>query len=147
MKLYIRNMVSNRCIRATTDALKKLGFQDYEVNLGEINLKGTITSDQHNQILSVLLPLGFEIIENKKSSLVQQIKSQIINVIYHSKEPLVNNLSVYLSRQLHHDYTYMANVFSDHEGKTIAKFYICHKIKLHFVVYRVSFSHFKYQYI
>ena len=122
-------MVSLRCIRATTDALQKLGFQDYEVNLGEINLIDTITSDQISQIRSALLLFGFEIIENKKNSLVQQIKSQIIDIIYHSEEPLVNNLSVYLSQQLHHEYTYLANVFSDHEGKTIAKFYICHKIE------------------
>lgn len=67
--------------------------------------------------------------EDKKLILIEQTKTLIIKLIYHSDEPLVKNLSVYLSDKLHYDYTYMANLFSNQLGVTIEKFYICHKVE------------------
>ncbi len=122
-------MVSRRCIIAVKDALEKLGIQHGEVILGEADLKENITDSQLDQIKSELLIIGLELQEDKKAILVQQIKTLIIELIYHSEEPLVKNLSVYLSHQLHYDYTYMANLFSTQEGISIEKFYICHKIE------------------
>lgn len=122
-------MVSLRCITVVRDALEKLGFQGIEVNLGEVSLKEPISDAQHVRIRSALQESGFELLEDKKSILVQQIKTCIIQLIHLSGEPLVENLSVYLSHQLLHDYTYMSNLFSDRMGITIERFYICHKIE------------------
>ena len=122
-------MVSLRCIIVVRDALEKLGIQFTEVNLGEVSLKENISETQLDQIKSTLLLLDLELLEDKKTILVQQIKTLIIKLIYHTDEPLVKNLSVYLSNQLHYDYTYMANLFSSQLGLTIEKFYICHKIE------------------
>ncbi|OQP63377.1 AraC family transcriptional regulator [Niastella vici] len=129
MKLYIKNMATLRCIIVVKDALEKLGIQYSEVNLGEVSLKENISDTQLNQIKSTLLSLDLELLEDKKTILAQQIKALIINLIYHTDEPLVKNLSVYLSNQLHYDYTYMSNLFSNQLGITIEKFYICHKIE------------------
>ena len=122
-------MVTLRCIIVVRDALEKLGIQHSEVNLGEVVLKENISDTQLAQIKSTLLSLDLELLEDKKKILVQQIKTLVIKLIYHSDEPLVKNLSVYLSNQLHYDYTYMANLFSNQLGITIEKFYICHKIE------------------
>jgi AraC-like DNA-binding protein len=122
-------MVSLRCIIVVKDTLEKLGFQGAEANLGEVNLEETISEAQLSQIRQALLQSGFELIEDKKSILIQQIKNLIIELVYFFEEPLVQNLSVYLSDKLHHDYTYMSNLFSDKLGITIEKFYICHKIE------------------
>jgi AraC-like DNA-binding protein len=122
-------MVSLRCIIVVRDALEKLGIQYNEVNLGEVSLKENISGIQLNQIKITLLLSDLELLEDKKIILVQQIKTLIIKLIYFSDEPLVNNLSVYLSQQLHHDYNYMSNLFSNQMGITIEKFYICHKIE------------------
>jgi YesN/AraC family two-component response regulator len=122
-------MVSLRCIVVVKDALERLGLQDIDVKLGEAHLKENITHDQLVQIRSVLLQSGFELLEDKRGILIQQIKTLIIRVVYYSDEPLVQNLSVHLSDKLHHDYTYMSNLFSERQGITIEKFYICHKIE------------------
>lgn len=122
-------MVSLRCIIVVKDALEKLGIQHGEVILGEVSLKENISGTQLDQIKSTLLLSGLELHEDKKAILVQQIKTLIIDLIYNSEDPLVKNLSVYLSHQLHNDYTYLANLFSTQLGITIEKFYICHKIE------------------
>jgi YesN/AraC family two-component response regulator len=129
LKLYIKNMVSLRCITVVKDVLQKLGFQYIQVNLGEVSLQEEIPDAQLGQIRLDLMKAGFELLDDKKSILIQQIKTHIIQVIYYSDEPLVRNLSVYLSDKLHFDYTYMSNLFSDRLGTTIEKFYICHKIQ------------------
>jgi len=122
-------MVSFRCIMVVKDALERLGIQHSEVNLGEVDLNQNISDIQLAQIKSTLLSLDLELLEDKRTILVEQIKTLIIKLIYHSDEPLVKNLSVYLSNQLHYDYTYMSNLFSNQLGITIEKFYICHKIE------------------
>jgi AraC-like DNA-binding protein len=122
-------MVSFRCITVVKDALEQLGLQDIQVNLGEVSLKEKISDAQLSQIRSILLLSGFELLEDKKNILLQQIKTHIIQLIYYSDEPLVQNLSVYLSDELHYDYTYMSNLFSDRLGITIEKFFIRHKIE------------------
>ena len=122
-------MVSASCITIVKTALEKLGLQGIEAKLGEIALKENIDDVQLQQIRQVLALSGFELLQDKKSILLQQIKTLIIEVVYHSEEPLVENLSVFLSNQLHHDYTYMSNLFSEKQGITIEKFFICHKIE------------------
>ena len=122
-------MVSFRCITVVKDALEKLGLQDIQVNLGEVSLQEKLPDAQLSQIRSILLQSGFELMEDKKNILIEQIKTHIIQLVYYSDEPLVHNLSVYLSDKLQQGYTYMANLFSDRVGTTIEKFYICHKIE------------------
>lgn len=122
-------MVTLRCIILVKDAFEKLGIHYSEVNLGEVSLQENVSDAQLKQVKSALLSIDLELLEDKKAILVEQIKTILIKLIYHSDEPLVKNLSVYLSNQLHYDYTYMSNLFSSQLGITIEKFYICHKIE------------------
>jgi YesN/AraC family two-component response regulator len=122
-------MVSLRCIVVVKDALEKLGLQNTQVKLGEVSLKEEISDVQLGQIRFVLLQSGFELLEDKRNILIQQIKTHIIRIVYYSDEPPIQNLSVHLSETLHHDYTYMSNLFSERLGITIEKFYISHKIE------------------
>jgi YesN/AraC family two-component response regulator len=129
LKLYIKNMVSLRCNTVVENELKKLGFDNVDVHLGEAEIKEEVSSEQYGQIRQALRQEGFDLLENKKQILVQQIKNAVIAIVHHSDEPLVYNLSVFLSKKLDYDYTYMSNLFSDHLGITIEKFYISHKIE------------------
>ena len=81
------------------------------------------------KLAEILLKSGLELMNDKKSILVQKIKTNIIELIHQSDEPLTIKLSEFLSRKLNHDYTYLANVFSEAQGSTIEKFYIAHKIE------------------
>lgn len=129
MKFFIKNRVNLDCLIFVRNELDKLGLQDVSVEINEINSAGELTSSQYEKLRLVLLQAGIELFEDKKDILVQKIKNLIMEIVYHSEEPLVHNLSTYLNEKLNHDYTYMSNLFSETQHITIEKFYICHKIE------------------
>jgi YesN/AraC family two-component response regulator len=122
-------MVSQRCKLVVGDELKKLGFETLAVDLGQVEIKETLSAGQLDQIRLALEKLGFELLKDKKDILVQRIKNIIVELVHYPGEPLILNLSVYLSDKLDHDYTYLSNLFSEQSGVTIEKFYIYHKIE------------------
>lgn len=110
------------------EELRKLGLH-FIVDMGEADIMEDITTDQRNQIRSALLQSGLELMDDKKSVLIEKIKTVIIEMVHYTDELPKINFSDYLSEKLNHDYTYMANLFSDVEGTTIEKFIISHKIE------------------
>lgn len=129
MKIYIKNMVCVRCKTAVKSELNKLGLHFLKVELGETEIMEDITSEQL-QLLSIgLKKTGLELMDDKKSILVEKIKTTIIELVHDKEEQLKTNLSDYLSSELHHNYTYLANLFSEVKGTTIEKFYLSHKIE------------------
>ena len=111
------------------DELTKLGLHYITVELGEADIMETITANQHDQIKLALLKSGLELMDDKKSVLIQKIKNVIVELVHYSEEPLTIKFSEYLSQKLNHDYTYLANLFSEVQGITIEKFFIAHKIE------------------
>jgi AraC-like DNA-binding protein len=130
MSLYIKNMVSIRCKIIVESEFAKVGAMCTSIELGRVQLAGSITTEQLHDVGIALLPYGLELLNNKKSVLVERIKSVIINYIHHMHAQLKTNFSVYLSTKLNLDYTYLANVFSAVQGITIEQFVILHKIQL-----------------
>lgn len=122
-------MVCIRCKMIVKAELSKLGLHYTYVELGEADIIETITPEQHDQFRDALLPLGLELMDDKKSVLIQKVKNVIIELVHYSEEPLIVNFSVYLSEKLGYDYTYLANLFSVVQGTTIEKFIIVHKIE------------------
>lgn len=129
MKLHIKNMVCNRCIMVVETELTKLGLNPQSVTLGEVMLDKELNKDEKDAVRTRLESLGFELIDDKKSRLIEQVKNLIVKLIHHSDENLKVNLSDYLSQQLHHDYNYISNMFSEVEGTTIEKYFIAQKIE------------------
>jgi AraC-like DNA-binding protein len=99
------------------------------VELGEAEIRENISLEQLDQLKTALLKSGLEVMDDKKSVLIEKIKRVIIELVHYSEEPLAVNFSEYLSKQLDHDYTYLANLFSEVQGTTIEKFLIAHKIE------------------
>ncbi len=122
-------MVCIRCKMVVKEELTKLGLPYTTVELGEADIPGKISEEQHEQIKTALLRSGLELMDDKKSVLIQKIKNVIIELAHYSEEPLTVNLSEFLSQKLNHDYTYLANLFSEVQGTTIEKFFIAHKIE------------------
>jgi YesN/AraC family two-component response regulator len=129
MTIYIKNMVCIRCKMFVSAELTRLGLLYSNVDLGQADIIGDISIAQHEQIRTDLLLSGLELMDDIKSILVERIKKVIIELVYHSEDRLPINLSAYLSQQLHHNYTYMSNIFSEVQGHSIEKFLIEHKIK------------------
>jgi AraC-like DNA-binding protein len=129
MKLYIKNMVCNRCIWVVKNELERLGFKPIQLTLGEVELSQNINQEEKEAINNHLQTFGFEVIDDKKSRLIGQIKSLIIELVHHQNSKLTTNLSDILSTTLHQDYNYLSNLFSEVEGTTIEKYFIAQKIE------------------
>jgi len=129
VKLYIKYMVSNRCKLAVRDALKKLKLHFVVVDLGEVDIMENINDEQRAMLKLELLDSGLELMDDKRSMLIEKIKNVIVEMVHYSEEPIKVNFSDYLSEKLNHDYTYLANLFSEVQGTTIEQFIIVHKIE------------------
>lgn len=122
-------MVSNRCKTAVKEELKKLRLHFIVVDLGEVEIMEDISVEQRDQLNKALLITGLELMDDKRAILIEKIKNVIIEMIHHTDEIIKTNFSDFLSEKLNHDYTYLANLFSEVQGTTIEKFIISHKIE------------------
>jgi len=129
LKLYIKYMVSNRCKMAVKEELKKLGLHFIVVDLGEVEIMESISKEQRDELKTGLFNSGLELMDDKRAVLIEKIKNAIIEMVHHSDEMIKVNFSDYLSNKLNHDYTYLANLFSEVQGTTIEHFIISHKIE------------------
>ena len=122
-------MVSARCKITVKDELKKLGLHFIMVELGEVEIMENISAQQRELLKVGLLSSGLELMDDKRSVLIERIKNVIIEMVHHSDEVVRVNFSHYLSEKLNHDYTYLSNLFSEVQGTTIEQFIIAHKIE------------------
>ena len=129
MKLYIKYMVSLRCKLVVKDELHKLGIHYNTIDLGLVELPESISDDQREQLSLNLRKSGLELLEDKKSILVEKIKNLIIEMIHYSEDLPESNYSDFISQALQYDYTYLANTFSEVKGITIQQFIIINKIE------------------
>ena len=122
-------MVCNRCILVVQNELDKLGIEATNIKLGEIILEKDLTTTEREALENVLDHLGFQVIDDKKSRMIEKIKNVIIDLVHHQDNDAKTNLSDVLSDALHHDYNYLSNLFSDIEGTTIEKYFIAQKVE------------------
>lgn len=127
--LRIKNMVCPRCIMVIEKTMEDLGFDLNDVELGIIEFHEPITLNDRNKIENTIKPLGFEILEDKKSMLVERIKTQIIELISKDVNNLTITLSEYLSSKLQVEYHTLSQLFSTQESQTIEQYYILQKIE------------------
>lgn len=129
MKLFIKYMVSDRCKLTVKSALDKLGIHHVKVELGEVEIMENITEEECDQLKNTLLKSGLELMDDHNAILIEKIKNAIIEKIHLSNELSKINFSTYISKKLEHDYTYLANLFSEVTGLTIEHYIIMHKIE------------------
>ena len=109
--------------------LEKLGLHCTLVELGRAETMEDISTEQIKQIKIAFLLSGLELMDNKKSILIERIKNAIVEMVHYSDNQLKTNFSNYLSSKLNLDYTYLANTFSEVQGTTIEHYIILHKIE------------------
>lgn len=122
-------MVCIRCKMVVKSELEKLGLHFISVELGEAVIKEEISPDQLIRLKVGLKKSGLELMDDKKSILVERIKTTIIELVHYTDEQIKINLSDYLSEKLNLNYTYLANLFSEVKGTTIEQFYLAHRIE------------------
>jgi AraC-like DNA-binding protein len=109
--------------------LEKLGLQYTVIELGEAEINTDISDDTKEKLDTALKKQGLELMDDRKSMLIEKIKTSIIELIHYSDYLLKINLSDYLASKINYDYTYLANLFSEVQGTTIEHFFIFHKIE------------------
>jgi len=128
MKLYIKYMVSLRCKMVVKSELEKLEIPFTSVELGEVDVPGNISYERQEQLSLALLQCGLELMDDKKSILIEAIKTAIMEAV-NGQEYLKINFSDHLAEKLGYNYTYLANLFSSIMAINIENFIIYHKIE------------------
>ncbi|MEZ4876415.1 MAG: AraC family transcriptional regulator [Flavobacterium sp.] len=129
MKLYIKNMVCNRCKMVVKSELEKLGLQLLSVELGEVEILTTISEEQIMRISKKLETIGFEILNDSNSKIIEKIKTILIDLVQNKNNDINITLSDYLIQNLYQDYSKLSNLFSYVEGISIEKYFINLKIE------------------
>jgi YesN/AraC family two-component response regulator len=128
MRIYVKNMVSNRCKTAVEEALNELNIRHLKVELGYVDVEH-IDDEVWRTLNEKLKSRGLELIKDHSMILVEKIKNIIIELVHYSDHWPTINLSTYLSQKLFLDYNYMSNVFSTVTGTTIEQFTIRQKVE------------------
>lgn len=130
MELSIKNMVCGRCIKTVANILKNAGLDVQSVQLGKAVMSDGISKEQLDAIRHQLAAEGFELLDDRRSKLVEQIKNEIIRLVHYGElDEMKQNLSDYLGGKLHRDYHYLSNLFSSVESTTIEQYFILQKIE------------------
>ncbi|WP_219958783.1 AraC family transcriptional regulator [Algoriphagus sp. NBT04N3] len=129
MKLYIKYMVSLRCKMLVKDELQKLGVKNMIVELGVVEILEKFSEKQRAKFEKNLKKAGLELLDDKKSILIEKIKNVVIEMIHYLDELPKVNYSDYISEKLDLNYTYLASIFSEVNGITLQQFIILHKIE------------------
>jgi len=129
MKLFLKNMVGDRCKLKVKAELEKLGVNYAAIELGQVEILERLSNEKRQLLDAGLKKSGLALLEDKKLILIERIRNIIIELIHYSDKPPKINFSEYLSEKLNYDYTYIANIFSEIQGITIEHYLIKHKIE------------------
>lgn len=129
MKLLIKNMVCPRCIAAVKEVLSSEGLTVKSVSLGDAEVEGDLSSDQCRSVAEKLQGMGFELLDDPRSQLVERIRIAVQQWVRMEKEKERPKISDFLSRQLNKDYSTLSKLFSEVRGVTIERFAIVHRIE------------------
>lgn len=129
MKLFIKNMVCNRCKVMVKSELEKLGLTPVSIEIGEILIREDCINSVREQLIINLNSLGLAIIDDRKSQTIEKIKIIILDLVHHSEVVLKINLSNHISDQLNQNYHYLSNLFTEANEMTIEHYFIAQKIE------------------
>jgi len=129
LKIYIKNMVCGRCKLIVRKELEKLGLLVRAIELGEVELAEPIDEEMKKHVSIRLNSFGFELISDKRSKTIEQVKNLIRELVHDKNNEIEMNLSDYLRQKTNSDYNTLSNLFSEVEGITIEKYFILQKIE------------------
>lgn len=127
--LHIKHMVCDRCIRVVREELEKLGARVHRIRLGEAIVSADDIESTLPRIRHALLANGFELLENHKAMLVEEIKTLIISLVHSPSVILPRSFSGMISSKLGYEYRYLSSLFSSLENVTIERYIILQKIE------------------
>lgn len=128
-KLFIKNMVCNRCILTVIDILHKNDIPFENVTLGEVDLSRELNASEQKAVEADLKKVGFELIASRVTKIIEDIKQRVFEYIALGIESQEINLSAFITKKIPNDYSYLSDLFSSIEGKTIEQYHILQRIE------------------
>ena len=128
-KLFIKNMVCQRCVMTVENIFDKLKIPYNNVELGEVELPGKLTAAQRKDLESALHDVGFELIETRVNKIVEDIKQAVIEYLGLEMDSQEIKLSSFITGKVPYEYSYLSDLFSSIEGKTIEQYFILQRIE------------------
>jgi len=128
-EFIIKNMVCPRCIEAVDQVFREQHLEVSNIRLGKVQVNGEVDQVQKNALQEALKGRGFELLDDKNTRLINQIKTLIIREIHYQEEDRHVNFSTLLSEALHYDYTYLSRLFSSVAGLTIEQYILLQKVE------------------
>ncbi len=122
-------MVCRRCIIIVTQIFQKHGTEPLDVQLGKVTLSKPISKKELEPIQQELENCGFEVIDDKRTRIIEQIRTAVIQYVHYNDAPEKKNLSDYISSQCKREYSLLSKLFAETNGITIEKYYIAQKIE------------------
>jgi len=131
MRLYIKNMVCDRCIKVVREELNKIDIRLKHIELGEVDTESELDEAKILEVKHILETNGFELLDDKRATLVENIRTLIIEEVQYLKghKPASLNFSDYLSQKTGYEYSYLSNLFSSETGQTIEQYIIAQKVE------------------
>ena len=130
LKLVIKNMVCPRCVEAVREVAESLNLNPLNVSLGELILdRETLTEQEKEALDRALEAKGFKRIDERRSQLIQKIKTLVIQNIHHAEGGARHNWSELIGKEIPYEYSYVSNLFSRVEGITLEQYIIRQKIE------------------
>lgn len=129
MKYFVKHMISNPCKMFVKQELTKLGIRYNSVELGEVDIAEKLSYNQKELLKNSLKTYGLEVVDDRRTVLVEKIKAIIVDLVYYSNESANMKLSYILSEKLQLNYNYLAKVFTEELGVTVEKYIILQKIE------------------
>ena len=131
MNLIVKNMVCGRCKRVVREELEKLGLTVQSVELGEVVVDELPPTVSLADVRAVLQANEFDLVDDRRQTLVEQMKAMLINEIHHQKgdRHASENFSTFLERKMGYDYSFLSHLFSTTDSITIEKYSIALKIE------------------
>jgi AraC-like DNA-binding protein len=127
--LFIKNMVCNRCIMTVENILNQNNISYSKVSLGEVELERKLSSEETKAIDADLQKVGFELIDKRVNKIIEDIKQAALEYLNLGMDSQNLKLSSFITKNIPYDYSYLSDLFSSVEGKTIEQYFILQRIE------------------
>ena len=147
-KLLIKNMVCQRCILTVESIFNDLKIPFHKIALGEVDLETRLSDGELKKVDEELNKVGFELIEKRVNKIIEDIKKAVMDYLNLGMDNENLKLSSFIVKKIPYDYSYLSDLFSTIEGKTIEQFFILtriEKVKELLVYDQLSLTEISYQ--
>ncbi len=121
-------MIGHNCIEKLRQALQELGIMLPELNQGSIEFQEELGTEHFQELKSRIETLGFEIVDEENSALLNRISESINELIRTNIEIPLSDYPVYLMNAIGYDSTNVMRLFLQVHGVTLPRYIELHRL-------------------